>query len=118
VAFNKGQTGVYKGRAEGLAPAAETRREAGLLSKGDAARIDECNASIDGPGESALIGIPTRTAAAAGALLLASCQQVSAPLPPVSAAPQAQATIDDYLRKVDGRFGALALSQDGTRATY
>jgi len=63
--------------------------------------------------------IPTRIAAAvAGALLLASCQQASAPLPPVAAAPQAQATIEEYLRKVDGRFGALALAQDGTRATY
>ena len=66
-----------------------------------------------------MTAIATRIAAAAvGALLLASCQQSSAPPPPVSAGPQAQATIDDYLRKVDGRFGALALSQDGGRATY
>ena len=66
-----------------------------------------------------MTAILTRIAAAvAGALLLASCQQASAPLPPVAAAPQAQATIDEYLRKVDGRFGALALSQDGARATY
>jgi hypothetical protein len=75
--------------------------------------------SIDGPGGSALIAIPTRIAAAvAGALLIASCQQASSPLPPVAAAPQAQATIEEYLRTVDGRFGALALAQDGTRATY
>ena len=66
-----------------------------------------------------MIAIPARLAAVvAGALVLASCQQASAPLPPVAAAPQARATIDEYLRKVDGRFGALALSQDGTRATY
>ena len=66
-----------------------------------------------------MTAIPTRIAAAvAGALLLAACQQASAPLTPVAAAPQAQAAIDEYLRKVDGRFGALALSQDGTRATY
>jgi hypothetical protein len=51
-------------------------------------------------------------------MLLASCQQASEPLPPVTASPQAQATIDEYLRKVHGRFGALALSQDGTHATY
>jgi hypothetical protein len=61
---------------------------------------------------------PTRIAVAVGALLLAACQQASAPLPPVTASAQAQSTIDDYLRKVDGRFGALALSQDGARATY
>ena len=66
-----------------------------------------------------MTAIPTRIAAAvSGALLLASCQQASEPLPPVAAAPQAQAAIEEYLRKVDGRFGALALSQDGTRATY
>ena len=57
-------------------------------------------------------------AAVAGALLLAACQQASEPAAPVAASPQAQATIDDYLRKVDGRFGALAVSQDGTRAAY
>src|SRR5688572_3511945 len=68
---------------------------------------------------SAVTAILTRIAAAvAGVLLLASCQQASAPLPPVAASPQAQATIDEYLRKVDGRFGALALSRDGARATY
>ena len=66
-----------------------------------------------------MIAISTRIAVAvAGALFLVSCQQASEPLPPVTASPQAQATIDDYLRKVDGRFGALALSQDGTRASY
>lgn len=66
-----------------------------------------------------MTAIPTRIAAAvAGALLLASCQQAGAPLPPVTASPQAQATIDEYLRKVDGRFGALALSRDGARAAY
>lgn len=66
-----------------------------------------------------MTAIPTTTAAAvAGALLLASCQHASAPLPPVAASPQAQATIDEYLRKVDGRFGALALSQDVGRASY
>jgi hypothetical protein len=66
-----------------------------------------------------LIAIPARLAAVvAGALFLASCQQTSEPLPPIATGPQAQATIDDYLRKVDGRFGALALAQDGTRATY
>ena len=60
-----------------------------------------------------------RTAAFVGmAVLLASCQQTREEPPPVAASPQAQATIDDYLRKVDGRFGALALSQDGARATY
>lgn len=53
-----------------------------------------------------------------GVLLLSACQQASAPLPPVTTSPQAQATIDDYLRKVSGRFGALAVSQDGTRASY
>jgi hypothetical protein len=59
------------------------------------------------------------TIAIAGfALLLASCQQAHEASAPVSASPQAQATIDDYLRKVDGRFGALALAQDGTRAAY
>ena len=69
--------------------------------------------------EVAVTPILTRIAAAVvGISLLASCQQPSAPLPPVAAAQQAQATIDEYLRKVDGRFGALALSQDGTRATY
>ena len=69
--------------------------------------------------EVAVIPIATRIAAAVvGISLLTSCQQQSTPLPPVAAAPQAQATIDEYLRKVDGRFGALALSQDGTRATY
>jgi hypothetical protein len=63
--------------------------------------------------------ILTRIAATvAGALLLASCQNASEPLPPVAVAPQAQATIDEYLRKVDGRFGALALSRDGKRAAY
>ena len=66
-----------------------------------------------------MTAILTRIAAAvAGALLLASCQQAGEPLPAIAAAPQAQATIDDYLRKVDGRFGALALSQHGGRATY
>jgi len=60
-----------------------------------------------------------RTAAfVAMAVLLASCQQTREEPPPVAASPQAQATIDDYLRKVDGRFGALAMSQDGARATY
>ena len=60
-----------------------------------------------------------RTAAFVGmAVLLASCQQTREEPPPVAASPQAQATIDDYLRKVDGRFGALAMSQDGARATY
>ena len=64
-----------------------------------------------------MIAISTRIAVAvAGALFLVSCQQAREPLPPVTASPQA--TIDDYLRKVDGRFGALALSQDGTRASY
>jgi len=59
------------------------------------------------------------TVAAAGfALALASCQHAREEPAPVSASPQAQATIDEYLRKVDGRFGALALSQDGARATY
>ena len=59
------------------------------------------------------------TVAAAGlALVLASCQQAREEPAPVSASPQVQATIDEYLRKVDGRFGALALSQDGARATY
>ena len=69
--------------------------------------------------EVAVVPIPTRiTAAVVGISFLTSCQQPSTLLPPVAAAPQAQATIDEYLRKVDGRFGALALSQDGTRATY
>src|SRR5687768_12114893 len=75
------------------------------------------NASRDGAvvkgdsGGSAVTAIPVRiTAAVAGALLLASCQQASEPLPPVSGAPEAQATLEEYLRKVDGRFGALALS--------
>ena len=62
--------------------------------------------------------VPRVAAAVAGALLLASCQQAGEPSAPVTASPQAQAAIDEYVRKVDGRFGALALSQDGARATY
>lgn len=57
-------------------------------------------------------------ATASLALLLAACQQARNEPAPVSASPQAQATIEDYLRKVEGRFGALALSQDGARATF
>jgi hypothetical protein len=57
----------------------------------------------------------------AGALaLLASCQQVEAPgqAEAVPVTPQAQAVIDDYLRRVKGRPGALAISPDGARAAY
>lgn len=57
-------------------------------------------------------------ATVACALALASCQHAGEQPAPVSASPQAQAVIGEYLQKVDGRFGALALSQDGARAGY
>jgi hypothetical protein len=57
-------------------------------------------------------------AAACLAILLAACQQAREEAAPIAATPEAQATIDEYLRKVVGRFGALALSEDGTRAAY
>lgn len=37
---------------------------------------------------------------------------------PIAASAEAQATIDEYLQKVRGRFGALAMSRDGSRAAY
>jgi hypothetical protein len=52
------------------------------------------------------------------AVLLAACQQAPEDTAPIAASAEAQATIDEYLRKVEGRFGALAISQDGTRAAY
>lgn len=52
------------------------------------------------------------------ALAPAACQQARQDAVPTSASPQARTVIEEYLRKVDGRYGALALSQDGTRATY
>lgn len=52
------------------------------------------------------------------ALVLAACQQARHDAAPISASAQAEAVIEEYLRKVEGRYGALAISEDGTRATY
>ena len=59
-----------------------------------------------------------KAVAVIAALLLASCESAGMRLPPLAISPQVQATVEEYLDKVDGRFGALAVSQDGTRATY
>jgi hypothetical protein len=56
--------------------------------------------------------------AACLALAPAACQRAQEPTTPVAASAQAQATIDEYLEKVNGRFGALAMSQDGARTGY
>jgi hypothetical protein len=56
--------------------------------------------------------------AACLALAPAACQRAQEPTTPVTASAQAQTTIDEYLEKVNGRFGALAMSQDGTRTGY
>jgi hypothetical protein len=57
--------------------------------------------------------------AACLALVPAACQRAQEqPTMPVAASAQAQATINEYLEKVNGRFGALAMSQDGARAGY
>ena len=37
---------------------------------------------------------------------------------PIAASAATQATVQEYLRKVEGRFGALAVSRDGSRAVY
>ena len=37
---------------------------------------------------------------------------------PVALSPAVSRVVQEYLAKVDGRFGALAVSTDGTRATY
>ncbi len=52
------------------------------------------------------------------ALVPAACQQARQDAVPISASPQARTVIEKYLRKVDGQYGALALSRDGTRAAY
>jgi len=63
--------------------------------------------------------ISRRMTALAGwaVLSVAGCQQTQPETAsPVSVSPQAQQAINDYLTKVHGRFGALAISADGTRA--
>jgi hypothetical protein len=54
------------------------------------------------------------------ALMLAACQTVPAGVTAYApASPQAQRAIDQYLADVDGRFGALAITDDGSRtASY
>jgi hypothetical protein len=56
--------------------------------------------------------------AATLALMVAACQQAEEATTPIAASPETQATIEEYLRKVHGRFGALAVSRDGSRAVY
>ena len=62
---------------------------------------------------------PYHLIALAAALIVAGCETAPSPItayPPAS--PQAQQTIDRYLADVKGRFGALAISDDGGRAAY
>ena len=37
---------------------------------------------------------------------------------PIALSPSASKTVQDYLAKIGGRFGALAASSDGRKATY
>jgi hypothetical protein len=56
--------------------------------------------------------------AATLAILPAACQRAEEATTPIATSAATQATIQEYLRKVEGRFGALAVSRDGSRAVY
>jgi len=56
--------------------------------------------------------------AATLALVPAACQRAGENTTPIAVSDAAQATIQEYLPKVEGRFGALAMSRDGSRAVY
>jgi hypothetical protein len=64
---------------------------------------------------------PHRLMSLAGcaALIVAGCQETSSKITAYEpASPQAQQVIDRYLADVRGRYGALAISADGSRAAY
>lgn len=52
------------------------------------------------------------------ALVLACTGTAAEQGPPVTLSPQAAATVQEYQSKIGGRFGALAVSTDGTKAAY
>lgn len=62
-----------------------------------------------------VIGVAIAASLALGA---AACQRPEEHTTPIAASAETQATIEEYLRKVQGRFGALAMSRDGSRAAY
>lgn len=52
------------------------------------------------------------------AAILCGLAGTSSAQDPVALSPAVSRVVQEYLAKVDGRFGALAVSTDGTRATY
>jgi len=62
---------------------------------------------------------PSLSSLVGAALIVAACQTApSESTTYAPASPQAQQVIDRYLADVKGKYGALAISADGSRAAY
>ena len=66
-----------------------------------------------------LMSLRLMSLAGCAALIVAGCQGAPSQITAYeSASPQAQQVIDQYLADVRGKYGALAISADGSRAAY